>query len=257
MRIVDLTQPLTPGPPIFAGDPAVTLERTRTHEADGYQVTAVGLGSHSGTHLDAPRHFFADGATLDDFPADRLVRPGWVVDVRPLESPAPPAPGNIYASLSPGPSLQPPTEPLPLVGVATALAAAAAPYSAVPPHLPSPGEQPVYELPEITASLLAGRLGDVRLEPGDFLLLWTGGALLTGDCAPLLLQTGAGLVGTDAPGLDEEPFPLHHALLAKGVLLAENLANMDELGTGSVMCAFLPLAIPDADGAPVRAVAWR
>jgi kynurenine formamidase len=41
------------------------------------------------------------------------------------------------------------------------------------------------------------------------------------------------------------------------VLLAENLANLHKLGPGRLMCAFLPLAIPDADGAPVRAVAWK
>ncbi len=209
MQVVDLTHPLTPGPPIFAGDPAVALELARTHEADGYQVTAISLGSHSGTHLDAPRHFFADGATLDSYPADRLVRPGWVVDVRPHESPTP------------------------------------------------AGEQPVYELPGIGAELLAQRLAGVRLEPGGFLLLWTGGALLSGDTASLLLATGAGLVGTDAPGLDDEPYPLHLALLGEGVLLAENLASLDKLDPGPVMCAFLPLAIPHADGAPVRAVAWR
>lgn len=258
MIVIDLTHPLTPGAPVFEGDPEVTLTRVRTHAADGYQVTAIGLGSHSGTHLDAPRHFFADGATLDSYPADRLVRPGWVVDARPQETPEPHEVSNIYASISPGPADLPPAEVLPLIGAAVALAEAAPPFSgSVPPYLPSSGEQRVYDLPHIDGALLAERLREVRLEPGDFLLLWTDGALVTGDAAPLLLATGAGLIGTDSPSLDDVPFPVHRALLGAGVLLAENLANLHRLGTGRVMCAFLPLAIPDADGAPLRAVAWR
>ena len=258
MHVVDLTHSLTPGPPVFEGDPAVTLERTRTHEADGYQVTAIGLGSHSGTHLDAPRHFFAEGATLDSYPADRLVRPGWVVDARPRNTPPPPGPGNIFAAIPQDLPFQPPTDALPFAGAAATMAGAATPYSAAtPPHEPSLDDQPIYRLPVIDAALLAERLRGARLEPGDFLLLWTGGALLTADAAPLLLRTGAGLVGADAPSLDDHPYPVHRALLAEGVLLAENLANLDKLGPGPVTCAFLPLAVPDADGAPVRAVAWK
>jgi arylformamidase len=206
MIVVDLTLPLGPDTPAFEGDPPVTLARVRSHDPDGYQVTAVCLGSHSGTHLDAPRHFFPDGATLDSYPADRLVRPGWVVDVRP--------PGGTPASIG---------------GVA----------------------------PRIGAGLLAERLRGVALESGDFLLLWTGGALLADDAVPLLLESSAGLVGTDSPSLDDHPYPAHVLLLGAGVLLAENLASLDKLGPGRVMCAFLPLALPEADGAPMRAVAWR
>ena len=198
MNVVDLTHPLTPQAPSHEGDPPVTLARAASHEADGYQVTAVGLGSHSGTHLDAPRHFFPDGATLDDYPVARLVRPGWVLDARP---PRPEA--------------------------------------------------------RVRAALLAEQLRGTHLNAGDFLLLWTGGALLAEDCAVVLLESGAGLVGTDAASLDDHPYPIHQVLLGEGVLLAENLANLDRLGTGRVICAFLPLAIPEADGAPVRAVAWR
>jgi arylformamidase len=75
----------------------------------------------------------------------------------------------------------------------------------------------------------------------------------------LLLDLGVTLVGTDGPGLDSEggSYPVHRVLLSAGVLLAENLCNLDLLGPGRVRCAFLPLAIDDTDGAPVRAVAWR
>lgn len=82
MDIVDLTLPLGPALPQQPGDPPFTMSQARSVEADGYQVTQICLGSHTGTHVDAPRHFFPQGATIDQFPLDRLVGPGVVFDCR-------------------------------------------------------------------------------------------------------------------------------------------------------------------------------
>jgi kynurenine formamidase len=216
--IVDLTCPLSPDTPVYPGDPPVTLTTVRTHGADGYEVTHLCVGSHSGTHLDAPRHFFPGGATLDEYPVDRLVGPGVVVDVR---------------SQTAGPAL-------------------------------------------IEAALLSERLRLAGAVPGDFILLWTGGAFLSPQAAGVLLDTGTTLVGTDGSSLDPPPpapsggpseragvgetveaYAAHRLLLGNGVLLAERLCNLDRLGPGPVNCAFLPLAFVGTDGAPVRAIAWR
>jgi arylformamidase len=80
VQFFDLTQPLYAGMPVLRGDPAVSIVPIRTHEADGYEVTEICLGSHSGTHLDAPRHFLRDGRTLDTYPPERFVGPAVVVD---------------------------------------------------------------------------------------------------------------------------------------------------------------------------------
>ena len=34
-----------------------------------------------GTHMDSPRHFYADGRTISDIPADELFVPGVVIDI--------------------------------------------------------------------------------------------------------------------------------------------------------------------------------
>ena len=81
--------------------------------------------------------------------------------------------------------------------------------------------------------------------------------MLADDAFSLLLHSGASLVGTDAYSLDDYPYPAHPLLLGHGILIAENLANLDKLGPGPVTCAFLPLLVAGADGAPMRAVAWR
>ena len=60
------------------------LTSARSLARDGYRVSHVHLGSHSGTHLDAPSHVVEDGAGVDGLPLDRLVGPAALVDLRDL-----------------------------------------------------------------------------------------------------------------------------------------------------------------------------
>lgn len=77
--IHDLTRPITSGMPVYPGDPPVQITRL---PSPPWQISALHLGSHSGTHLDAPRHRFADGAGIDEISPERLIRPGIVIDAR-------------------------------------------------------------------------------------------------------------------------------------------------------------------------------
>ena len=54
--------------PVWPGDPAVSLETVCTAETDGCRITRLTLGSHTGTHLDAPRHVLPGGSSLDELP---------------------------------------------------------------------------------------------------------------------------------------------------------------------------------------------
>lgn len=226
MLLVDLTRPLGLETPVVPGDPAVTLRKVAGHESHGYEVTRICLGSHAGTHLDAPRHFFPDGATLSDYALERLVGTGVIIDVRPA------------------------------AGLQTI------------PHA-------------ISADRIAEGLRSFPVEAGGRVLLWTGGrGFLSPEGARLLVDSRAGLVGIDSSGPDYEDhqaealgrvdaphistdqdypadYPAHRLLLGAGLLIAENLCNLERLGAGPVQCAFLPLAVEGTDGAPVRAVAWR
>lgn len=80
MRIFDLTRPVQPGMPVYPGDPPIHFQPHAALETDGYRVTEVRLGTHAGTHLDAPAHFLAGGATADRLPLEKLVGTAWVVD---------------------------------------------------------------------------------------------------------------------------------------------------------------------------------
>jgi arylformamidase len=84
-RIHDVSRPLRHGGVIYPGDPEIVF---RPHSAiergDEANVTALALGSHSGTHVDAPSHFLPGGSPVDRIPLDRLIGPAAVLDL-PVE----------------------------------------------------------------------------------------------------------------------------------------------------------------------------
>src|SRR5215211_681696 len=84
-RIVDLSMPLDERTPFYPGDPEPRICAATTIAAGGFNIARLELGSHSGTHCDAPFHFLEDGARLDDLPLERFVGPGVVVDVAGLD----------------------------------------------------------------------------------------------------------------------------------------------------------------------------
>ena len=49
--------------------------------ADSYNTTNLHLYSHAGTHMDAPRHFLADGETIDHLPLEKCVGEALVIDL--------------------------------------------------------------------------------------------------------------------------------------------------------------------------------
>ena len=81
-RVVDLTHTLRTDFPTFGGDPAFEMTPVFALARDGYNLNRFTYGEHVGTHFDAPIHFTADGATVDRIPAESLVCPLVVLDVR-------------------------------------------------------------------------------------------------------------------------------------------------------------------------------
>lgn len=67
--------------PVYPGDPAVEFAAHCSLDPDEYRVTALRLGTHAGTHLDAPAHYLEAGATVDRLRLEALVGRARVVDV--------------------------------------------------------------------------------------------------------------------------------------------------------------------------------
>jgi len=85
VRVVDLSIPIDETTPFYPGDPEPRVCAATTIARDGFNVSRLELGSHTGTHCDAPVHFLEDGLTLDALPLERFVGPGVVVDATGLE----------------------------------------------------------------------------------------------------------------------------------------------------------------------------
>jgi arylformamidase len=83
MAIYDVTVPLRPGMPTWDGEPWPDLRPIKRIGVDGEaaQVSLLSLGTHCGTHIDAPAHFIPGGAGVESLPLAALVGPCRVVDV--------------------------------------------------------------------------------------------------------------------------------------------------------------------------------
>jgi len=79
MHIYDITAPLSSALPVYPGDPEVTITPlAQLQWGDAANVSRLVLSSHTGTHLDAPRHFFAEGLAIDGLDLHVLMGPARV-----------------------------------------------------------------------------------------------------------------------------------------------------------------------------------
>lgn len=82
MKIYDITLPLSSKIPVYPGDPPVHIEPLmRLDMGEPFNVSSVTLTSHSGTHIDVPRHCFEDGLAVDLLPLELLMGKAVVVEV--------------------------------------------------------------------------------------------------------------------------------------------------------------------------------
>ncbi len=76
--IIDITRTLGLDTVSFPDD--VDFSMSRTH-ASGYALSRLVMSSHSGTHIDAPLHFFKERESLDDVPVERFFIDADVIEI--------------------------------------------------------------------------------------------------------------------------------------------------------------------------------
>src|SRR5215831_4057757 len=87
--IYDVTIPISNSMLVWPGDPPVRLEakshasRDKTHTV---RLTSIEMGSHTGTHIDAPFHMIDAGQRLNDFPLTTLVGKATVFEIPAVRS---------------------------------------------------------------------------------------------------------------------------------------------------------------------------
>ena len=85
-EIVDLTFPIYPEMLTYPTrcHPKVEITRLGTLEEDGRMTSKIVLGSHTGTHADAPAHFIPAGKTFDQIELSTLVGPASIISFAPV-----------------------------------------------------------------------------------------------------------------------------------------------------------------------------
>ncbi|HEY8199900.1 MAG TPA: cyclase family protein [Actinomycetota bacterium] len=239
MEVFDVSQGIVDGMPVWPGDPVVEVTRVMQVSAgDVANVSQLRLGTHTGTHVDAPAHFFDGAATADALPLDALIGDALVVDV----------------------AGEGPLGPRELEAIGRTLRIA--------PEQGGGAGRTLRIAPEQGGGAGAGP-GVVRL------LLRTGGwpdgvaraaVGLSADGASWLVGQGIRLVGIDAPSIeavaeaagDAAPagHPVHEILLTAGIVILEGLV-LTSIVPGRYELVCLPLKVVGGDGAPARAVLVR
>jgi arylformamidase len=82
-RVIDISVPNGPGQHVYPGDPEPSIDAVRRIvNGDPCNLSLLHMGSHTGTHVDAPYHFLKDGPRLGQVALDRMVGPCVVADLR-------------------------------------------------------------------------------------------------------------------------------------------------------------------------------
>ncbi len=82
MKFLDVTLPIWPGMTVWPGDPSVEVEEVQEIADEGFHVSRLSMGTHTGTHVDPPRHLFRDAPGVDALPLEVLMGPCYVADLR-------------------------------------------------------------------------------------------------------------------------------------------------------------------------------
>ena len=225
MRVIDISLTIQNGMQIYPGDPVPLIGSALTHEENYCHVAALQLGTHTGTHIDAPFHFLPDGRKLDAFPIERFVGRGVLID----------AAGRSDNEMI-GPETVQPCIPAIVKGDFAIFRTGWDRHYGTPKYLRHP--------------FLSADCAELLVELG---------VSLVGIDALNVDPSSADAVSADpaAKGKNQTAdygYPVHHILLGNEILIVENLCHLDEIVKVRGLYSFLPLKLKDSDGSPIRAV---
>lgn len=194
--VEDLTHAYDAEFPTYFGAPGIEMAQQFSFAEHGFNLFTMNVNEHTGTHIDAPLHFSADGAAVDEIAVSGLVAPLCVVDI------AAKADENPDAQLTP---------------------------DDLRAWIDTNGDIP----DNACVALYSGwgaKTGGNGFRNFDGEAMHFPGFHV--EAAQMLLETGAGSIGSDTLSLDHGPsadFATHYAWLPTGRFGIENLANLDKM----------------------------
>jgi kynurenine formamidase len=77
----DLCQMVSQDMLVYPGNPLTRFAPFAIIDKNKINVTRIVMGSHTGTHIDASKHFFADGDGIDQEPLNKFIEEAIIVDL--------------------------------------------------------------------------------------------------------------------------------------------------------------------------------
>jgi len=225
MKIIDLSHTIHDEIQIFPGDPRPSIKRGLTHEKNYCHVDVLTLGSHTGTHIDAPFHFLKEGKKIDELPVQRFVGNGVLVDVSGKSDRELIEPGDVEPyenEIAPGDFVILKTGRDKYFGTSRYY---------LHPYLSADGAR---LLVKMGVSLVG--IDALNVDPTYY------GSMDSDSAAK------------DLPDEEEYGYPVHDILLGNDTLIVENLCKLDKIKPVKGVYSFLPLKLKGSDGSPLRAV---
>lgn len=87
MALIDISVTVENGIPVWTDNPGISMKRlAEPQKPDEYvTVSELGFNVHTGTHIDAPRHFVAGAPTIESIPLEKLIGACYVADLSGME----------------------------------------------------------------------------------------------------------------------------------------------------------------------------
>lgn len=79
--VEDMTHTLHPDFPTYFGEPGFSTDQVFNFAEHSFNLLQLSINEHTGTHIDAPLHFSADGTSVDEIPVSNLIAPLCVIDI--------------------------------------------------------------------------------------------------------------------------------------------------------------------------------
>ena len=84
-EVIDISVGISSLTPVYPGDPEPNIRKIFCLPDDGASVSSISMGSHTGTHIDAPSHIFEDGKSVDKLQLDTLVGNAVLLDLSSIK----------------------------------------------------------------------------------------------------------------------------------------------------------------------------
>jgi kynurenine formamidase len=202
MRLIDLSQIIESGMPVYPGDSSVKLVQTRIYNVDKYNNHSIETEMHVGTHLDGPMHMLDIHNYLCDFELENFWGKGCIIRSQ---------------------------------------------------------NENLIKLKKSHSDIVNGR-EIVLLHSGmdkfyGMKEYYSNHPIIDMTFCEMLVRNKIKILGIDMPSPDRFPFEVHKYLLSNGVLILENLTNLEKIKDEDI---FEVMAFPmkiKSDSCMVRAVA--